>query len=69
MGRERVLLAKEAAEAKRRAQAEKNEGKTRMKGKNRPSRKYRKKQTNIIEEKKVGGLLSQLILCCPGKNA
>lgn len=28
-----------------------------MKGKNRPSRKYRKKKTNIIEEKKVGSSL------------
>ena len=53
MGRERALQAREDFEAKKKAQAEKNDEKTKMKGKNRPSRKYRKKKTNIIEEKKV----------------
>ncbi len=33
--------------------AVKNDEKTKMKGKNRPSRSYRKKKTNIIDEKKV----------------
>ena len=51
--RERAQLAKEANEAKRKTLAVKNEGKTKMKGKNRPSKSYRKKKTNIIEEKKV----------------
>ena len=53
MGKERALQAKEAIDAKRKAKEAKNEEKTKMKGKNRPSRKHRKKQTNIIEEKKV----------------
>lgn len=51
--RERAELAKEAAAAKRQALAVKNDGKTKMKGKNRPSKSYRKKKTNIIDDKKV----------------
>jgi hypothetical protein len=43
----------EEANRLRRKQAEdKNDGKARMKGKNRPSKRHRKKQTNVIEEKR-----------------
>ena len=31
---------------------DKNDSKTKMKGKNRPSKRHRKKQTNVIEEKR-----------------
>ena len=51
--RERAQLAREASAAKRQSLAVKNDEKTKMKGKNRPSRSYRKKKTNIIDEKKV----------------
>ena len=51
---EKVAAAKAANKGARAAQQAKNEGKTKMKGKNRPSKRHRKKQSNIIEEKKVG---------------
>lgn len=44
----------EANAARRREQEARNEAKTRMKGKNRPSKRYRKKRTNIVDDKKVG---------------
>lgn len=50
---ERQAMAREAEQALRKNQVEKQEKKTRMKGKNKPSRKYRKKQVNIIDEKKM----------------
>lgn len=42
----------EANAARRREQEARNEAKTRMKGKNRPSKRYRKKRTNIVDDKK-----------------
>lgn len=42
----------EANRARTKDQEDKNDSKTRMKGKNRPSKKHRKKQINIVEEKK-----------------
>eukprot|EP00887_Chlorella_sp_A99_P001363 scaffold8.g1363.t1 len=50
--RERAAEAAAADAAARAAARAKNEEKTRMKGKNRPSRRRRKKQENIIEERK-----------------
>ena len=47
-----AAAAKANADAKA-AQQAKNEARTPMKGKNRPSKRHRKRQTNIIEEKKV----------------
>lgn len=47
--------AEEAANAARvAAQRAKSEAKVKMKGKNKPSRRHKKKQNNIIEEKKTG---------------
>ena len=43
----------EANTARKREQAARNEAKARMKGKNRPTRRHRKKKSNIIEDKKV----------------
>jgi len=43
-----------ANEARVDAQVAKNEAKTKKKGKNKPSRRHKKKQVNIIEEKKPG---------------
>jgi U3 small nucleolar RNA-associated protein 7 len=42
----------DANRARRKTQQGVNELKTPMKGKNRPSKKHRKKQLNVIEEKK-----------------
>jgi len=50
--KERQEQQAEANRARRRQQDDKNDAKTRMKGKNRPSKKHRKKQMNVIEEKK-----------------
>ena len=50
---ERIQAAKEANATRRKEQEEKNEAKTKMKGKNKPSRRFKKKQSNIIEERKV----------------
>ena len=51
--KERAALQAEANAARKQAQVEKNEAKTKMKGKNKPSRRFRKKKSNVIEEKKV----------------
>ena len=50
---EKLDAARAANKGVRAAQQAKNERKTKMKGKNKPSRRFRKKQSNIIEEKKV----------------
>ena len=50
---ERREQARLASAAKFKAQEDKNDAKTKMKGKNKPSRKHKKKQSNIIEAKKV----------------
>ncbi|GAX74039.1 hypothetical protein CEUSTIGMA_g1489.t1 [Chlamydomonas eustigma] len=42
----------EANRLRRKQAEEKNDSKARMKGKNRPSKRHRKKQTNVIEEKR-----------------
>ena len=42
----------EANKARQKEQEEKNDAKKRMKGNNKPSKKFKKKQVNIIEEKK-----------------
>ena len=42
----------EANRLRRKEQEETNDAKTKMKGKNRPSKRHRKKQTNVIEEKR-----------------
>eukprot|EP00891_Asterochloris_glomerata_P003549 jgi/Astpho2/3549/fgenesh1_pm.00057_%23_8_t len=49
---ERRAQQEEAERARRKQQRDKNESKAKMKGKNRPSKRHRKKQTNIIEERK-----------------
>ncbi len=49
---ERKEEARAANAAARREQQEQNEGKKKMKGKNKPTRRQRKKQLNIIEERK-----------------
>ena len=49
---ERQQQAAEANRLQRKEQQEANDGKKRMKGKNKPSKKHKKKQINIIEEKK-----------------
>ena len=49
---ERQQQAAEANRLQRKEQQEKNDAKKRMKGKNKPSKKHKKKQINIIEEKK-----------------
>lgn len=49
---ERQQQIAEANAARRKEQQEKNDSKKRMKGKNKPSKKHKKKQINIIEEKK-----------------
>lgn len=51
--KERQAEAKRAAEELAVQQRQKNEVKTRMKGKNKPSRKFRKKQLNVIDEKRA----------------
>lgn len=58
---ERRAQAKEANTAKLKVQEEKNEAKTKMKGKNKPSRVHKKKQSNIIEAKKVSLIIFQVI--------
>ncbi|KAL6757695.1 WD40-repeat-containing domain protein [Haematococcus lacustris] len=50
--KEKRLEAAAATKERRAAAEEKNEAKSKMKGKNRPSKRHRKKQTNIIEERK-----------------
>jgi len=50
---ERRQQAMEAELASRKAQRDKNEAKTKMKGKNRTSKRYRKKQLNVIDDKKL----------------
>lgn len=49
---ERQQQAAEANRLQRKEQQEANDAKKRMKGKNKPSKKHKKKQINIIEEKK-----------------
>ena len=49
---ERQQQAVEANRLQRKEQQEANDAKKRMKGKNKPSKKHKKKQINIIEEKK-----------------
>lgn len=49
---QRQQQAAEANKLHKQEQQEQNEGKKKMKGKNKPSRRHRKKQENIIEEKK-----------------
>lgn len=49
---EKRAAEREANAQRKKEQEEKNADKTKMKGKNRPSKRYRKKQLNIIEEKK-----------------
>lgn len=53
MQKERQEEARRAAAELAGAERQKQEVKTRMKGKNKPSRKFRKKQLNVIDEKKV----------------
>ncbi|CAG9463140.1 unnamed protein product [Pedinophyceae sp. YPF-701] len=50
--RERAEAARRANADKAAAQREKNEARTKMKGKNKPTRKHRKKQDNVIRERK-----------------
>lgn len=50
--KQKQLQEAEANRARKKEQEAKNDSKSRMKGKNRPSKKHRKKQTNIIEEKR-----------------
>jgi U3 small nucleolar RNA-associated protein 7 len=50
---ERRQQAIEAELSSRKAQRDKNEEKTKMKGKNRTSKRYRKKQLNVIDDKKL----------------
>lgn len=50
---ERRKQAIEAELSSRKAQREQNEEKTKMKGKNRTSKRYRKKQLNVIDDKKL----------------
>lgn len=50
---ERQQQTAEANAAQRKEQQEKNDVKKRMKGKNKPSKKHKKKQINVIEEKKA----------------
>ena len=59
---EKLDAARAANKGVRAAQQAKNERKTKMKGKNKPSRRFRKKQSNIVEEKKVW--LETALLCC-----
>ena len=49
---ERQQQTAEANRAQRQEQQDKNDSKKKMKGKNKPSKKHKKKQVNIIEEKK-----------------
>lgn len=49
---ERQQQAAEANRLQLKEQQEANDAKKRMKGKNKPSKKHKKKQINIIEEKK-----------------
>jgi U3 small nucleolar RNA-associated protein 7 len=51
--KERQTKAMEARMALKSQREEKQDKKTRMKGKLKPSRKYRKKQQNVIDEKKM----------------
>ena len=55
---ERRAMAKEANALRRKKMEEKNEGKAKMKGKNKPSRIHKKKQSNVVEAKKVSQSLS-----------
>ena len=50
---EKAAEAKAALAARTAARREKNDEKAKMKGKNKPSRRHRKKQSNIIEERKA----------------
>lgn len=50
--KEKVLAAEEASRVAKRKQTEKNERKSKMKGKNRASKRYRKKQSNVIDDKR-----------------
>lgn len=50
---ERRETATAAQLAARKSQRDKNEEKTRMKGKNRVSKRYRKKQQNVVDDKKL----------------
>ena len=50
---ERRQLAIDAELSRRKDQRDKNEAKTKMKGKNRTSKRYRKKQLNVIDDKKL----------------
>ncbi|EFN58765.1 hypothetical protein CHLNCDRAFT_29762 [Chlorella variabilis] len=52
--KEKQAAAQEANRARLEEQRQKNEEKKRMKGKNKPSRRQRKKQANIVEERKPG---------------
>lgn len=64
---ERKEEARAANAAARKEQQATNEAKKKMKGKNKPSRRQRKKQLNIIEERKGGWprlLMSSHSLCC-----
>ena len=49
---ERQQQAAEANRLQRKEQQDKNDAKKRMKGKNKPSKKHKRKQVNIVEEKK-----------------
>ena len=57
--RDRRATEEEAQRAARRESAAAADKKTKMKGKNRPSKRHRKKQTNIIDERK-GGVLQRI---------
>uniref|UniRef100_A0A7S0WQI7 BING4 C-terminal domain-containing protein n=1 Tax=Chlamydomonas leiostraca TaxID=1034604 RepID=A0A7S0WQI7_9CHLO len=52
--KEKQAEAEAANAARRAAQEVRAEARSKMKGKNRPSKRHRKKQTNIIEERKPG---------------
>ena len=49
---EKQKLEADANRVRRKQAGDKNDAKTKMKGKNRPSKRHRKKQTNVIDEKK-----------------
>ena len=50
--KQRQMEAEEANRARNKARQEKSDKKSKMKGKNKPTRRQRKKQQNIIEERK-----------------
>ena len=52
MQQEKQKLEADANRVRRKQAGDKNDATTKMKGKNRPSKRHRKKQTNVIDEKK-----------------